>query len=285
MPPLALGLLFVAAVFHAGWNFFVKRAREKQVFTWWGLIIGSLCFAPIPLISHAFPLRIWPYILCSALVEGTYYLILTRAYEHGDFSLVYPMARGTAPAFLALWAILFLGDRPRIGGYIGLVLIILGLIIVGGKAWWSLRKTSMLSTSAVALALSVALCISVYSAIDGAAVHIVDPLPYTVVVISLSALFFTPVVLVRYGRDRTIAEWRANWLLLIFAGIFMLLSYMLVLWTYSFAHVSYAGAIREVSVVFGAFMGWRLLGEDFGLFRLVGAILIFAGIVIIAVAG
>src|SRR6266516_3197148 len=188
MPPIALGLLLVAAILHAGWNFFVKRAREKQVFTWWGLLIGSLCFAPLLLASRPFPIQIWPYIICSALVEGIYYIVLTRAYDNGDFSLVYPMARGTAPAFLLLWAVLFLGERPRTTGLVGIALLVLGLMIVGGKTWWSLRKTATLSTSGIVLAFSVAFCISIYSAIHGAAVHIVAPLPYTVLVISLSTV-------------------------------------------------------------------------------------------------
>ena len=93
MPPLALGMVLIAAVLHAGWNLFVKRAREKQVFTLWGLMVGSVCFAPILLFSQPFPFMIWPYVICSAVVEGIYYIVLTRAYESGDFSLVYPMAR------------------------------------------------------------------------------------------------------------------------------------------------------------------------------------------------
>ena len=285
MPPIALVLLLVAAVLHAGWNLFVKRAREKQVFTWWGLVVGSICFAPLLLLSQSFPLRVWPYVIFSALVEGAYYIVLTRAYEHGDFSLVYPMARGAAPAFLVIWAVLFLGERPRIAGFVGLALIVLGLVIVGGNTWWSLRKTTALSGSGIGLALGVALCISIYSAIDGAAVRIVAPLPYTVLVISLSTVFITPVILVRYGGRAAAAEWRTNWFRIVIVGILMLLSYMLVLQTYAIAHVSYAGAIREISVVFAAFIGWRWLGEGFGLLRLLGASVIFVGILVIAIAG
>ncbi|MFL5654557.1 MAG: EamA family transporter [Ktedonobacteraceae bacterium] len=285
MPPIALALLLVAAVLHTGWNLFVKRAGEKQVFTWWGLVVGSICFAPLLLLSQSFPLRVWPYVIFSALVEGAYYIILTRAYEHGDFSLVYPMARGAAPAFLVIWAVLFLGERPRLAGFVGLALIVLGLVIVGGNTWWSLRKTTALSGSGIGLALGVALCISIYSAIDGAAVRIVAPLPYTVLVISLSTVFITPVILVRYGGRAAAAEWRTNWFRIVIVGILMLLSYMLVLQTYAIAHVSYAGAIREISVVFAAFIGWRWLGEGFGLLRLLGASVIFVGILVIAIAG
>src|ERR1051326_1169313 len=285
MPPTALGLLLVAATLHASWNLFIKRAREKQVFTWWGLVVGSICFAPLLLLSQTFPLRIWPYIIFSALIEGAYYLILTSAYEHGDFSLVYPMARGAAPAFLVAWAVLFLGERPRPAGFVGLVLLVLGLIVVGGNTWWSLRKKAALSTAGIGLALSVALCISIYSAIDGAAVHIVAPLPYSVLVISLSTVFITPMILMRYGGRAALAEWRTNWFRIAIVGILMMLTYILVLQTYAIAHVSYAGAIREISVVFAAFIGWRWVGEDFGLLRLVGASVIFAGILVSAIAG
>ncbi len=287
MPLFAIGLLLVAAFFHAGWNLLVKRAREKQAFTWWALVIGTLCFSPLLIFYPPFPSQLWPYLAGSAIAEGTYYTILTRAYHYGDFSLVYPMARGTAPAFLALWAILFLGERPRPAGYLGLALIIGGLVFVGGKSWWSLRKTTALSTSAVALALSVAVCISIYSIIDGAAVqmHLVNPLSFAVAVIGLSAIFFTPGVFWQYGSQTIFSEWRNNRIWIIIAGLFMLMAYMLVLQTYSIAQIDYAGAIREVSIVLAAFIGWRWLGEDFGLPRLVGALLIFSGIVVIAVAG
>lgn len=285
MPPTALGLLLLAASLHAIWNLLVKNARQKQVFTWWALVAGAVCFAPLLILTRAFPLQVWPLVICSALVEAAYYITLTRAYEHGDFSLVYPMARGTAPAFLVLWAILFLGERPRPAGFAGLALLILGLIIIGGKSWWALRKTTKLSTSGLALALGVACCISIYSAIDGAAVHIVAPLPYTVLVISLATFLFTPLVLLRYGRSVVLFEWRTNWLRIILVGILSFVSYMLVLASYAIAPVSYAGAVREVSIVFAALLGWRWLREDLGLLRVVGACVIFVGILIIAVGG
>jgi drug/metabolite transporter (DMT)-like permease len=288
MPPTALALLLIAAVLHATWNLFLKRAREKQIFTWWALLVGSICFAPFLMQVGSFPSRIWPYVISSAIFEVVYFLVLIRAYQNGDFSLVYPMARGSAPVFLTVWATLFLGERPRLYGLIGIGLLVLGLIIVGGKSWWtlrSLRKTSSLHSSGLVLALGVACCISIYSAIDGAAVHQVAPLPYTVLIITLTGLLLTPVVLLRYGGKAIATEWRTNWTRIVLVGILSLLTYMLALLAFSIARVSYAGSIREISVVFAAFLGWRWLGEDFGMIRVIGSIFIFAGILVIAVAG
>ena len=285
MPLTALGLLLVAAMMHTTWNLLVKRAKEKQVFIWCALIAGVILFSPLLLTSSLFPLSLWPYLLSSALVEAMYYIILIRAYENGDFSLVYPMARGAAPAILLLWATFFLGERPRFFGFVGIALLVLGLIVVGGKSWWNLRKTAGFKKSALVLALGVACCISIYTAIDGAAVRHVSPLPYTVLVIGLSAVFITPVVVKHYGNRAIVEEWRANWMRIVLVGIFTLLAYVLALKAYSITRVSYAGSVREISVVFAAFLGWRWLGEDFGAIRLVGAIVIFTGILVIAFAG
>jgi len=281
----ALGLLLAAAMMHTTWNLLVKRAKEKQVFIWCSLIVGTIIFSPLLLTSPLLLVTTWPYLISSALVEAIYYITLIRAYENGDFSLVYPMARGAAPAFLLIWATFFLGERPRFFGLIGIALLVFGLIIVGGKTWWTLRKTSGFSKSALALALGVACCISIYTAIDGAAVRHVSPLPYTVLVIALAALFITPAVVKRYGNDAIANEWRANWLRITLVGLFTLLAYMLALKAYTIARVSYAGSVREISVVFAAFVGWRWLGESFGAIRLVGAMFIFAGILVIAFAG
>jgi drug/metabolite transporter (DMT)-like permease len=285
MPLSALGLLLVAACLHTAWNLFVKRSREKQVFTWWALILGTLCFSPLLIQVRAFPASIWPYVVTSALTEAVYFLVLIGAYQYGDFSLVYPIARGTAPALLTLWAILFLGERPKLFGFFGIGLLALGLVLVGATGWWRQRKNSSLATGVLGLALVTACCVSIYSAIDGAAVHQVAPLPYTVLVVGLAGVLITPLIVLRYGGRAMLAEIRVNWGPVLLAGILGLFTYILVLLAYSFSPVSYGGAIREISVVFAAFVGWRWLGEGFGRLRLLGAILIFVGILLIALVG
>ncbi len=271
----ALGLLFAAAVLHAGWNLLVKRAKQKQVFTWWAILVGVICFSPVLVVNRPLPLQIWPYVVGSALFEALYFVGLTRAYDLDDFSLVYPLTRGTAPALLVVWAALFLGEQPRV----------LGLIIVGGAAWWAQRQIAAPSMIGVVVALATACCISIYSAIDGAAVHLVPSAPYTVVILGLSMLLIAPALLLHYGPRAVVAEWRTNWPRIILVGILSVASYGIVLYVYSFARVSYAGAVREISIVLAAFIGWRWLGEGFGPIRLIGASLIFVGILVIAIAG
>lgn len=286
VPLSGVGLLVLAAAMHAGWNLLIKRSTERQIFTWWSLIVGPALFLPLLLfVDAAIPVRAWPYIVASGAVEALYFFALTRAYRLGDFSLVYPLARGAAPAFLALWAALFLGERPSLAGLTGLATLIGGLLVVGSGAWRGRRGSVAVGPVAVVAALTVAFCISIYSAIDGAAVRFVSPVPYTILILGFSALCCTPTILLRYPRAALLAEWRANWPRIALVGVLNLATYMIVLFAYSRAPVTYAGAVREVSVVFAALVGWRWLGEALGPPRLLGSWLIVVGIAIIATTG
>jgi drug/metabolite transporter (DMT)-like permease len=247
--------------------------------------VGSVGFLPLLLFRQSLPLQIWPYALSSAWVETAYFVLLATAYRKGDFSVVYPMARGTAPALLAIWSSLFLNESLEAMGVIGLIILVLGLVLIGSSSGWTQQQQVNLTKPGVGSALLVALFISLYSIIDGAAVRQADPMAYTVLVLGLTTVFTTPIIFKRYGWKVLAAIWRAYWFRITLVGCFMFVAYMLVLEAYVLAPVGYAGAIREVSVVFAALAGWLWLGEDFGAIRVIGAMIIFLGVFIIAIAG
>ncbi|CAN5809009.1 DMT family transporter [soil metagenome] len=281
----ALGLVITAALLHAGWNLLLKQLGERYIVTWWALLVGSLCFLPFLIQAWPLPWQIWPYVLVSGLLQAAYFLILSAAYGRGDFSLVYPIARGAAPGLLAVWAFLLLDERPSMGGIIGLVILLIGLVVVGSSAWWKRKQQAAPSLLSVGLALLVAFCISGYSASDGVAVKFASPTGYIVIEMLLTTLFVTPLIFTRYRWNVVLATWRANWLRISLVGILSNLAYLLVLIAYTLSPVSYAGAIREVSIVFAALAGWLWLNERFGSIRAIGASVIFVGIIVIAIAG
>jgi drug/metabolite transporter (DMT)-like permease len=284
MPLSALALVITAAALHAGWNLIVKGAAEKQAFTGWAVTVSGLICLPLLALGAPVPANIWPYAAASGAVEAAYFVLLVRAYERGDFSLVYPVARGTAPALLALWGVTLLGERPRPSGIAGLALLLFGLVFVGTARLWK-RGAADLGGGGVAAALVVALCISVYSAIDGAAVRRAPPSSYLALIMVLTALFAAPLIFARRGLRESVACWRTQYGRIILVGVLSPVAYLLVLRAYAISGVAYAGALREVSVVLAALAGWRLLKEPFGAVRLAGSCLIFAGILVIAVAG
>ena len=140
MPPQAIALLLLSAVMHAAWNGWMKGSSSRLAYLWWGQILAIGLYAvPIALThSLAVPPSIWPILAASALCETGYMIAIARAYGLADMSLVYPLARGSAPAFVTLWSGLWLGERLPWAGYLGIALLILGLYLVslpGGYLW------------------------------------------------------------------------------------------------------------------------------------------------------
>jgi drug/metabolite transporter (DMT)-like permease len=308
MPIPAIALLFGSAILHTTWNLILKQAGEKSMASWWSMLMGSLLFLPaLPVLG--LPARsTWALLGVSAFMGASYFFVLPFAYTGSDFSLVYPMARGAAPALIAAWSILFLGERLTPGGMTGLLVIVAGLTVVGGSSWIAARNGAapgiaaergqaagaqpsgiagvrVPSLKGVWPALLMALIISIYSVIDGAAVKRTGPLPYAALIYFVSALWMTPYVLSRHGWPALKREFIAYHWRLLLTGALIVVAYLLALWAYRLSSVSYSGAIREVGVVMGAVAGWQFLGEKFGPVRVLGALVIFTGILVIAIFG
>jgi len=272
------------------WNLLVKQARRRLVFFWWSFVVGAVAFLPVLLASAPIPARVWPYAMASGLLEGLYFGSLAAAYGRGDFSLVYPVARGAAPAFLAVWSVLFLRQSLSPAGLGGLAAIVAGLFVVAGGARPTpvangARHAARETRAGLGLALLSALAISGYSAIDAAAIRILRPAPYAALAFAVSAIVTLPIVVERQGWGAIAEEWVASWPRIAAAGFLSALAYTLVLAAYKIAPVAYAGAVREVSVVLAALAGWLFLGEGLGARRTAGAVLVLAGIAILAAFG
>ena len=283
MPLSAVGLLLFAAALHTTWNLLLKGSGERYMATWWAMLVGAILFLPA-LLFVGLPARTtWIMLLISAAVEAVYFFMLSYAYEDADFSLVYPLARGAAPALIAVWSVIFLKEELTAGGVAGLVIIILGLLIVGGSGW--LLASGKPHWRGIVPALLLALCISTYTVIDGAAVKLTSPIGYAVLIYFVSVLYMTPFIVRRYGWARLNRELKLNGRKLLAIGALIQVGYLLALLAYRLSPISYSGAIREVGVVMGAFAGWQFLGEKFGAARVIGAFIIFAGILMIALLG
>jgi len=284
MPILAIALLFLSASLHTLWNLLLKQSRQKFIASWWIVTIGAIMFMPGLFFTGMPPREIWLFALVSAGLEAAYMLTLSLAYKNSDFSLAYPMARGTAPAFLLLWSLLFLREKLTGWGLVGLIMIIGGLILTGASSLIENRK-NIPNIKGIAAAVATALFISMYTFVDGIAVKRGPALPYGLLMFSLIPIWSTPVVLRKYGWSQVIGEWKVQPGRFLITGFLGVVAYLIALAAYSFAPISYSGAIREISVVLGALAGWRFLGERLGVVRVIGAIIIFAGILTIALFG
>ena len=286
MPTLAIILLLTSALMHAIWNVILKQSEIKYVsMNWQVLLSGAAAVVAIFFVGLP-PRSLWLFSIFSGILETLYFLLLMYAYTDHDFSLIYPIARGAAPALVVVWAALFLREIPTAGGFLGILLIVLGLVVIGSTSLLQNHENKP-HLKGIFLALCVALIISVYTIVDGIAVKDFPDaaLPYALSMFVIVPFLTTPMVVRRYGWGAFAQAWREQPWRLVLGGVLGVVAYTTALFAYSFAPLNYSEAIREVSVVIGAFFGWRFLKEKMGGYRLLGAAVIFVGILLIAIFG
>ena len=284
MPIFALVLLFFSASMHALWNFLLKNAEEKYIAMGWQVILSGIFSLGFIFFTGLPPKEMWLFAFISMILEAIYFILLCSAYSDHDFSLVYPIARGAAPALLVLWSAIFLREQLTAGGYLGIAMITGGMIVIGATTLLQ-NKSEKPHLRGILTALSVALVISIYTFIDGTAVKNGPALPYGLFLFVMVPFVTTPYLTRKYGWGHFADMWKKKHGYLLLGGLLGMAAYMLALFAYTFAPLSYSGAIREVSAVIGAFLGWRLLKEEMGGMRVVGSVIVFAGVMVIAVFG
>jgi drug/metabolite transporter (DMT)-like permease len=287
MEPFAVVLILLSAASHAVWNFLAKGSRDKDSFMLLMNLSSQLTLLPVFILwldDWSLPLSVLPFLSISAGTEAIYFLALSRAYDVGDLSVVYPVAR-SSPLFVAVAGAVLIGEALTAIGMIGILLVLVGVYILHLR---SLRLDSLLEPlrsfkgPAFGFAVIAALGTTTYSLSDKVVVTRVNPILYAFWLEVAIILVLTPIVLKKRGYRNIKSEWSIAWGKITLSGALMRGGYLLVLVAMTLASVGYILAFRQVSVVIGAFLGVVLLGEGYGAPRLLGSAAIFAGVYIIA---
>jgi drug/metabolite transporter (DMT)-like permease len=231
------------------------------------------------------PLEVVPILTVSAAAETVYYLALGRAYEGGDMSVVYPVAR-SSPVFVTVAAALILGETVTPWGLAGILVIFAGVYTLHLRSLGRselLQPLRRLGEPASRYALVAALGTTGYSIADKMGVTAVDPLRYAFWMIIFNTGFIAAATLLRRGPRGLAAEARRNLPRAAAAGFLMTGGYILVLLAMSMTQVSYTLALRQASVVLGAIMGVTILGEQHRWIRVASSAIIFIGVYILGV--
>lgn len=282
-----LTVLFSACL-HVIAHVVLKRSLNRTAAVWWVLVWGSLLLFPVVLLDP--PSLSWPLsglLLASGFFQFAYFYSIARAYQTGDLSVVYPLARGTAPAFLLIWAVLFIGERPTFGGMIGVLIIAIGVYLLGLpklSAW--LEPLRSLSQSGPRWAVVAGLFISSYSAVDRVGVRMASPLPYLFISNCVAVAMLTPFILRATGWGGLHAEIKVARFNSVLAGFTTPAAYLAVLYAMrNGAPASYVGAIREISVVFGVLLGVFFFKEPGSFIRVLGGMCVAGGVAVIGLLG
>jgi drug/metabolite transporter (DMT)-like permease len=271
--PFMIAAVLVAALLHAAWNSIAHGIGDRLIgFALIGVVdvVGGGVLAAI---AGPPPAGAWPYIVASAAVHVGYGLLLLASYQLGEFSQVYPLARGTAPLIVALASVVLL-DRPLpaqdLAGVLAVSAGLIGLVLVGGRPG---RR----ELPAVAAAVATGLLIALYTVIDGIGVAEGPLLAYIGWMFLLQGPLLPVLAVLRRGR-RLPALLRRHALPGLAGGAISLAAYSIVLWAQTSGALAPIAALRESSIVFGALIGALFLGEPLGHRRAAAAAVVLAGV-------
>jgi drug/metabolite transporter (DMT)-like permease len=291
MPLSALALVLTAALLHALWNIVAKHSGGDSRFAFIGAVQLCVLWAPLGLwvgwdvVPH-WGWREWGVVFASAVVHLVYFSTLLRGYRASDLTVVYPIARGTAPLLAAVGAVLLLGERLGPLGIAGVAAVTTGVfLIAGGPGLWAKAHDPVQRERVrhgIGYGALTGTLIAGYTLIDGYAVTVlmVSPILVDYVGNLLRVPFLLPLAL----RDPVALReaWRTQWKHALVVAALGPIGYVLVLYAMRLAPLSHVAPAREVSMLFAALIGGRLLGErDRGL-RLAGAGCIAAGVIALA---
>jgi drug/metabolite transporter (DMT)-like permease len=267
---LALG----SAALHAAWNLLVKTSSDRLLTAWGFYLIGGILFLPfLPLVGVPGADTL-PFLAASSVVHVVYVVALTRAYDHADFSLAYPLARGGGALVAAVGGVLFLGDSLSALAWLAIAIVVAGLA--------SLVRPEVGRIALLWAGLTAAM-IGTYTTLDAAGARRSSGLGYGIA-ITLGAGAVLSVALIATGSGSRIGHaLRAEWPRYLLGGVFSTLAYSLVLAGARLAPVGYVAALRESSVVLGAAAGWLFLHERLGRARLASAVVVTTGLVLLIV--
>jgi drug/metabolite transporter (DMT)-like permease len=273
---LALVLILVAAFVHVIPHAAIKGAADRTAFVWWMLAGTAIVYAPSVFLDVMPSPRGWLFILASGALEVLYLWAISRAYEKGDLSVAYPLARGSAPLFLIVFSLFVLREPLTAAGVCGVILIAAGVYLVGGG--------HLVRPQHVVWPIAAGLTTALYTTIDKLGVRLVHPFLYIYLVLVVGLIAYTPLILLRCGVAGLRRTFDAKRVLI--GALTMPLAYALVLVAMRLGMLaSYAGSVREVSVIVASGVGAVAFGEKVTAGRIAGAAAILAGVAIIALSG
>jgi drug/metabolite transporter (DMT)-like permease len=272
VPLDALGLALGAAVLHAAWNVLLADSEDVGARTAAATTFGVLLAAPVAAATWSVQRAAVPYIAASAAFEIVYFALLIGAYRRRDLSVVYPVARGSAPVLVLIGSAVVLGTPVSAGEVLGVLGVAAGVLLVRG-----VRR----GAAGLPIALLIGCSIAAYTLVDKQGLHHAAPIPYLELTMIPVAAALCAWVLVRRGSAPLRAQANVTSAL---AGVGAFAAYCMFLFALRLAPAPAVAAVRETSVVFAAAFAAIFLHERVTRSRLVGAAVVAGGVALLALA-
>jgi drug/metabolite transporter (DMT)-like permease len=272
-----LALVFCAFI-NALWNSLLKFKADAEVATTLLAIGGGVAATGVLFVTGTPGLASLPYILCSIVIHLFYWTLLGKTYAIGELSLVYPVARGLAPVATTGLGVILLNEMPQPIVWVGTATVVSGIVVI---ALLGTTQNIRFDRRAIGFAAMTAACITSYSLVDGmGARQSSSGFAYTAFLYVCNGWVMLAYGLLRQ-REKLIAAVDGNWYIGMFNGSMSLLSYSVGVWAMTKAPIGMVAALRETSILFAVLLGVLLLREPPRLGRILGALIVCSGVMII----
>ena len=276
---IAVTLVLISAFMHATWNAVVRAGSSR--FMTLALVDGTallICLAALPLVNVP-SLQVWGYVLLSVVLNTIYRVFLIKAYETGDFGQVYPVMRGVPPVLVALFSYFLLHEHLSFQALAGVLLICLGIISLT-----FVRKMTALMLRPILMAVGAGVFIASYTVVDAKGVRASETVLQYIIYLTVFQSIPIPLLAFLKARTQFVQAIARQWRVGMLGGVFYLASYGLVLFALSLDAVAKVSALRETSVIIGAIIAALFFRERFGWRRMLSALVIVCGIILIKVS-
>ncbi|AMM42148.1 conserved hypothetical protein, membrane [Candidatus Desulfofervidus auxilii] len=285
----ALFLVFISALFHVGWNFWVKNSKNKQIYIWWMFTSAFLVSSPISIFHfsgwEAMPTKSTLACLSAGFMFSFYQLCTAKAYQKGDLSVVYPLSNLT-PLFVPIWAVCFLHEGLSFLGIIGILLTTLGACLIHFSPY-SEEKTNKKNKKAALWALSASFFASMGAVLDKAGVDLIPQslLIHYITLMIMFMLFFLGIwAWIRFPKNIILGEIKKYPIQILIGGLMLSGSFVFFRYGIKICPISYAVAVRRGGILIGVWLGILFFKESHGFSRTMASILIIIGLILLKLA-
>ncbi len=286
----AFALIILAGIIHAFWNIVAKKAGGDSRFSLFTSVLNALVWLPLGWwlgkdVVPLWGLTEWTFVTISALLHVFYFIILLRGYRVADLTVVYPLARGSGPLISSMVAVVFLGEQLTTLGAAGIAGVVIGVFLIAGGP--NMLRTATQGASGekrertlkgLYYGLLTGLFIASYTVVDSYAVKylLLSPILLDYMGNLVRCVVLAPLGFRNWGETKRL--WHLQWKYALVVAVFSPIAYVLVLYAVQTAPISHVAPAREVSMLFAALIGGKLLGEGDRAMRIAGAVLIAVGV-------